>query len=327
MKKHTIISAMVLFSGSTIAQINLVPNADFEIFDTCPDFYNQVPYAKGWLNFGLSPEYFNSCSTNPDISVPYNISGSYQNAASGNAYIGLYTSFIAPNLPLNVREYVGIKLTKNLNPGSIYYASFKVCQGQDNPNLFNCSSNNIGFRFSTIDYEIYGSDSSTNFYLTKNIAQVNYQNVITDTSNWLTVGNAFRADSAYKYLIIGNFFDDSRTSIIHHKTLDFCLAYYYIDDVNVFETIDSFPVLNEDCFELIQNLTNDNITIRSINNSTASYFKLSIYNLIGKLIYKDNYILQGSTKNISISFLSSGLYFIKVESVCNSKIIKIVLNK
>ncbi|MBL0103513.1 MAG: hypothetical protein IPP51_06995 [Bacteroidetes bacterium] len=44
-------------------QVNLVPNPSFEQLDHCPFTFDDIDAAAGWLNFGNSPDYFNSCDT------------------------------------------------------------------------------------------------------------------------------------------------------------------------------------------------------------------------------------------------------------------------
>ncbi|MBK9075019.1 MAG: hypothetical protein IPL77_08535 [Flavobacteriales bacterium] len=68
---------------------NLVVNGDFEQFNTCPNFWNQLHQATGWSSAGLSPDYFNSCDTTAFVGEE-NVVG-YQHAASGFGYAGGYT--------------------------------------------------------------------------------------------------------------------------------------------------------------------------------------------------------------------------------------------
>ena len=55
--------------------------------------------------------------------------------------------------------------------------------------------------------------------------------VVTDTTSWTKVQGSFVADSAYKYIVIGNFFDDVETTITDCNTAQSVQAYYYIDKV------------------------------------------------------------------------------------------------
>jgi OOP family OmpA-OmpF porin len=78
---------LIFFSPAfAVAQINLVPNPSFEIYNTCPNSGGQITYATGWFTATLgSPDYFNSCSAG--YGVPSNGFG-YSNAQDGNAYAG-----------------------------------------------------------------------------------------------------------------------------------------------------------------------------------------------------------------------------------------------
>jgi len=55
-------------------QTNLVVNPSFEDTVNCPTADNQLYNCVGWTAYG-SVEYFNSCSSSPDVSVPNNWGG------------------------------------------------------------------------------------------------------------------------------------------------------------------------------------------------------------------------------------------------------------
>ena len=92
------------FSEKVIGQ-NLVPNPSFEDIVNCPYQFNQVSYAAGWFITSNSPDYFNTCASGPDISIPYNWFG-YHYPSSGNAYAG----FLAKDLNIIYRECLGASL-------------------------------------------------------------------------------------------------------------------------------------------------------------------------------------------------------------------------
>src|ERR1700757_1971800 len=178
--KHLIYTAIFLTCFlNTKAQTNLVPNPSFEIKDTCPDNQNQLHYAVGWYRNGDTPDYFNSCSTNPDFSTPNNWGG-YQMPASGVAYSALI-SYETRTIANNIREYVGTALTTPLVVGTKYYVSFKVSLSLMNSLQVNGASNNMGALFSTKQLNIL-DPLPTAFN-----PQINNTNKITDTLNWTRV--------------------------------------------------------------------------------------------------------------------------------------------
>jgi hypothetical protein len=57
--------------------------------------------------------------------------------------------------------------------------------------------------------------------------------VITDTANWTLVSGSFVADSAYRYIVLGNFFDDAHTDTVHFIPGPSAAAYYLYDAICV----------------------------------------------------------------------------------------------
>ena len=54
---------------------NLVPNPSFEDTAYCVSGPTQVQAALGWESYADSPDYFNPCTSNSDVSVPNNWGG------------------------------------------------------------------------------------------------------------------------------------------------------------------------------------------------------------------------------------------------------------
>ena len=211
-----------VFACTVCSSQNLVPNPSFELYDTCPNSQAQIRYATGWENWKYTPDYFNFCSSN--FSVPHNWGG-YQEAATGNAYAGIYTY---ENADTNVREIIAHSLISNLVIGVKYYVSFKVSLAYDTNLIFNQATNNLGVLFSTISYNQF------NPIPIKNNATIYSASVITDTANWTVINGSFIADSAYQYIAIGNFFNDANTTVVQTQDTAFDkAAYYFIDDVCV----------------------------------------------------------------------------------------------
>jgi hypothetical protein len=153
--------------------------------------------------------------------------------------------------------------------------------------------------------------------LTNNISQVYSSVIITDTMNWTTISGSFIADSAYNYIVIGNFFTDNFTNIltIYPNSSSYCYgSYYFIDDVCVstdsstcFLTV---AVDEEDKNEKIiisPNPAIDKITITCPDNL---YLSLSIFNVIGELKIKREFVKNND--EVDINSLSKGIYIIRL---------------
>ncbi|MBI2967080.1 MAG: T9SS type A sorting domain-containing protein [Bacteroidetes bacterium] len=308
MKKnaHTIIFLMMFsFSHISFAQ-NLVPNPSFEQYSICPTNQDQISYATGWSSYANSPDYFNSCSTNPLFSVPYNVS--YQQASTGSAYAGLYTY---EEFGLT-REFIGIQMTNSLVIGTKYFTSLKV-------NLviytdINCATNKLGILFSTISY------NSSNPAPINNFAHIYTDSIITDTANWVIIFGSFVADSAYQYLIIGNFFDDINTTyIVLDSNSNGNRAYYFIDDICLSaDSLDCIQLTNipennlQNLLTIYPNPFHDfaNITINDnflLNNSA-----LCIYDVLGHEVRKLKLTYHQFT--IQRDGLQQGIYFLQIKT-------------
>ena len=219
------------------AQGNLVPNPSFELMaDTCPCNIGFQGTAKPlyWEKWNQSPEYFNACvdqtcAIDTLIDVPQNGFG-FQYALDGEAYVGM----AAYDGNADFREYVGCQLTEPLEVGETYELSFytNVAFGGSYwaPTL---ACNNMGMLF-TMQPNIWTDLDQPPFSL-RNYAHLHSTTVLSDTANWLLVSGGFVADSAYPYMVIGNFFSDALTDTI--KLLNFNTpAYYFVDGVCVTKT-------------------------------------------------------------------------------------------
>ncbi len=227
--KMTITFTTALTTGFLAGQ-NLVPNGSFEEYTECPSNFSQIERATGWMPFRVTPDYYNACSTPDSAGVPLNILG-YQAAATGAAYAGMWCYF--DKYPTNGREYMGIQLSQPLVPGTEYNLSFRtVFASSGSPDgylpQYNCSG--IGLRFVLAPFFEGGG------WPVPNNAAIYLDHLVTDTVSWTTVAGTYVPDSAYAYLVVGNFFDD-QTILVNQfdPSGNFDGAYFYVDDVCVTE--------------------------------------------------------------------------------------------
>lgn len=325
-------SIAIFFSSSLLAQ-NLVPNPSFEQYNFCPYTSDMVRLGAviGWTNYSCTPEYYNSCATWWGVAVPTNGFG-YQEASTGNAYCGFY-AYQAVS-PYNIREYVGGQLSSPLIIGTKYYVSFKVNLALDSATDANSAVNNLGVLFSSALY----SDSSSsvcNSTFMKNFAHVFSLSVITDTLNWTTVSGSFIADSAYQYIIVGNFFDDANTTVtplIDTNVVGWSASYYFIDDVCV--STDSLTCNGTNGIQNFLPQNNFNIYPNPASDNTILYLPPATNNLIVEVTLVDTYgkkILSNQSKiqNNKIIFrrpdqVSPGLYFMTININGNTLTQKII---
>ena len=306
---------------------NLVPNPSFEIYTNPPDGECEINLATGWSSFGWTPDYYNSTS-NGDYKVPQNISG-FQYAHTGNAYagIGVY------EMGSTARENIGIELIEPLKINNKYFVSFYVSLA-DSVTCY--AINKLGALFSTISYSLPASYCQTNPYFSLlqplNYAQIFDTTIIADKLNWTKISGSFIADSAYKYIAIGNFFDNSHISFI--KVDPFCkycgCAYYYVDDVCV--TTDS--IYNE-TWTGIKEAENKQNEINVYPNPATEFIyitttilvnnlNVAIFNMLGEKILVQT--ISSQQNEINIDNLLPGIYYVQIQlsnKTFTKKIIKI----
>jgi gliding motility-associated-like protein len=231
------------------AQVNLVPNPSFELYDTCPNsfpdpglIYSAVPWFQpdtcimGSTRLSSSSDYFNICTSN-FFSVPSNGVG-YQNARTGDGYAGIFFITGYPS-PSGVREYIEVKLLDTLKHNNLYYVEFYVSLA-NNPSGNCLATDAIHLAFSN---SIIYNNCYDPLLLTPSISNP-IGAVVTDTLNWVKVSGDYYAQGGELYLIIGNFFDNALSGIDSLGPAPPDRAYYYIDDVSVMDYDEEITVPN-----------------------------------------------------------------------------------
>ncbi|MBL0126044.1 MAG: hypothetical protein IPP83_01025 [Flavobacteriales bacterium] len=237
MARTLLACCLLFFAALRCSAQNLVPNPSFELLDTCPYTvgFQEGDRPQGWFSWYNSPEYFHSCAgalQNIDtlVDVPQN-GWTFQYAWEGNAYVGIYAYDGGLD---EYREYVGAELVEPLVIGCAYQVRFRT-----NP-AFNGSywllggggvCNNIGLLFTTTS-NAWSGLSGPAFGL-RNYAHSYSSAVITDTVAWTLVEGTFLADSAYAYVVLGNFFSDALTTGYANAGSWTDITYYLIDSVSV----------------------------------------------------------------------------------------------
>ena len=197
--KTIILLPVLLITIITAQTQNLVPNPSFEDTIYCP-YVGEMDAVKDWHSYSASPDYYNICA-DFQFGVPLNAWG-YQLPAEGDAYCGMliYNNYAFPPDPDTLfRKMLGTELVVPLIINKKYYVSLKA--SLSSPDF--CASNNIGVLFSTVPHVDTEQINST--WDLQNFAHINSQSIVTDTLNWTNVSGSFIADSAYRYIVIGNF--------------------------------------------------------------------------------------------------------------------------
>jgi len=165
----------------------------------------------------------------------------------------------------NCRSYVAVQLSTPLTVGNDYCVSFKVSLADYTYQAVE----NIG---------LYFSNFNTLPVLNTQPDIANTNGVITDQSNWVTISGSFTATNADDWIIIGNFDDDSNTTVTDLSTLGVGqsgnLGYYYIDDVSV-EGLEEIRIGVDIGTQTGQDTTlicvNDVVTLTASSSTSSTY--------------------------------------------------------
>jgi hypothetical protein len=305
--KYILVSFILcIIAHSSYAQ-NLVPNYSFEVHDTCPTSGGEIYYAPPWKDpTNATSDYFNSCSAPGNYGVPLNTVGS-QNALDGSAYAG-FTAYAAPPFPINLREYIQVKLIDTLISGNCYKLIFYVSVA-DNV-LYGVNKLSAYFSDTAV--------SSCHACFLTNTAQINYSlaTVIGNSTGWYKVEGVFLATGGEQYMTIGNFNTDSNTTAtIVNPTQTNHIAYYYIDSVSLVQVVCTTGIneisKTKSSFTILPNPNNGSMVLNYsiLSNDKA---EMKIYDITGKLI--GSYQINNASNQMEIrdDQLNNGIYFYRI---------------
>lgn len=302
---------------------NLVPNYSFENIIQCPQNCNQfINYVADWMGQGVGEGlcYFTAqcpgdTGSGGDPSslsgnVPYNYDYGFQYAHTGVSYAEIITfisgSTVDTTYPYgktvfaNVRSYLEALLTDTLKSGVTYYVTFFV--SLQNSCDFAC--NDIGAFFSP-SYIVPNNSifpSGPVWHYSPQIANNSKKQELTDTLNWMKISGSFVAKGGEKYIAIGNFKNDSLSSIrfIGQVTTNGTEAWYYIDDVivsadsnyadSLFPNSVSSITMPQNETKVYPNPSNGKFTIEITNYESGianQNNEIEIYNMMGQRIYSE----------------------------------------
>lgn len=208
---------------------NLVSNGSFEDYTDCPSNWFQVHKVVDWEAVEpYTPDYFNACRDTLDFSIPSNWMG-YQAASHGQAYVGVVTFY---HFDEQAREFVAAQLSQPLQIGVPVHLSMKVAMGGygSTPSVGpRWTSKGVGMKLTTIPFQWAWPQ-----VVYPNSAHLYLDEVLTDTMGWTTLSTVFVPDSAYQYVTIGNFFEDSLSAPVKVDTLPGeQSSYAFVDEVCV----------------------------------------------------------------------------------------------
>lgn len=309
-----ILFCFMLFVTTGKAQ-NLVPNPSFENYTQCPVGGFNLYLASGWKIAVNTPDLLSTCDTSGLWPLT-------QEPLTGNAMGGFIARHVSSlHGDQEIREYLGVELLNPLTVGTKYYVSFYI--SLENEGF--AGTNKIGARFTNT---FLGDTSIVPPPFIDNYAQVYTNTIVIDTADWTLVSGSFIADSTYKYMMLGLFFDSVHTQTISISEWDSQAGYYYIDDVCVSpdsmecKTTTHAPSLRDyEYISLYPNPATGLLNVQVPFHAT----QLTICNSLGEVL--KSITAQQGTNVVDVSNLPNGIYFLLVQGLGVSMVKRFVVGR
>ncbi len=288
----------ILVKSNVSFSQNLVPNPSFENYHLNTSWpYDAI--CDDWFNPNIgSPDYrtliqSSTCQGYP----PHN----------GNAYFGLFV-FQANVGVTNPREYVYAQLDSPMVNDEVYIVSFYVRPYASFNDYF---IKKVGAYLSVNDI----SQFSTTNTLLNYTPQVESNQILDDSTQWLLVSDTIVVAGGEKYITIGNFRDDANTDTIYNYTNSvhgiYYNSYYLFDDVSVIpmSTIGlNNSTTKENPLSIYPSPNNGVFTIKYFGTKRSS---IKIYDALGSLIISDSMV--AGKKDFDLSNLNKGVYIVVMD--------------
>lgn len=196
---------------------NLLRNAGFEETDSCFLGIGILEPGTGpthWYSANGTYDHLQSCLPYGAVNgLPLNFF-TYQRPYEGNSCVGLITYH--QNGIDEQREWIMTALLEPLVVGQTYYCSFRANAAfggnREYPPQIWLASDKVGMRFTMGDRPWHWGDAEP---MRPDHAHVLYPQVLADTIGWTLVSGSFVADSAYRYVMVGQFFSNDLTDTLH----------------------------------------------------------------------------------------------------------------
>jgi len=307
------VACLLFFVPHACRTQNLVANGSFEEIDSCPQYPALLGYQPGaqpigWFSAWHTPDYFNAC-VDTVSSVPLNYF-SYQIAEEGDAYSG-FAAFLSDDL----RELIASELIEPLQVGQTYYCSFWVSAAAGGFLFLSAATDNVGLLFTmNVNPWIY-TQWNPDFEL-RNFAQVRSEEVISDTVGWTLVSGSFVADSAYRFVVVGNQFNNTNTEVELFGTGDPNTAYVFVDNICVSTSPLGCPLAtgqvsnHKQPFFVGPNPCSEQLTVELLEPLR----RLRVMDVTGRQILEREIVSQNKV-SIDLTGQPNGVYVIQLEGL------------
>lgn len=288
MKYFETLVCLFLLAGNTLAQVNLVPNGGFEERSGCPNGGGDLQFCNYWNDIIGSVDYYHICGSGDG--------GVYQNQAGSqtpidSAYIGFasYTTFFAGG-----QEVADNQLSQPLTQGVKYRVRFKASYA-DSANYAICC---VGAILSTAP-----PPQGPYFQNLSNLELIIEESDF-DTSTWFQYDGIYTAQGGEDKIYLGSFRPESEMNPIHVRPNgdpNYNVAYWYIDDVEVYE--DDLVGIEE---EKLQVKLKSELVSEQLEITTDKPVQLQLMDISGRMVLSEQ--LNSGRSSISVSSIPNGMY-------------------
>lgn len=307
---------------------NLIPDSSFENNKFVPTNFSEISASNSWNkpSWGTS-DLFCKCLTKKKVfslvNTPENLMG-YQYAHSGTCYGGFFAFSHG-----EYREYLQTFLTAPLKKDKYYLLTMHLSLAD----YSRATVDQLGVCFLTNNVNYTNSNVITNL----NPVYVNIENEIgKDTVKWHSINITYKATGGEVYLIIGSFDinkirstkvkapKEVKTKINQRTERD---AYYYIDDVSLYETKSYFEIDSVSSSNQILRDTASNKTVLVLKNilfetNNATLLPVS-YSELNILV---DYLNKNPTVTIEVSGHTDNLGSENHNKILSEKRAKAIVN-
>jgi outer membrane protein OmpA-like peptidoglycan-associated protein len=209
---------------------NLVPNWSFEkqIEDEDLRRYDEFNLTEGWYDpTSAFAELFATETRSRYVKIPDNMYGT-EMPFDGANYAGIHAYSYRSRVP---RTYIGVELKRKMEENGLYCIRFQASLAERS--LY--ASNNLGVVIANKSVSKKGETS----ILRDDVLLTDKNEIVNTKDGWWEYCKRYNAKGGERYLVIGNFVDDEKTS---YETMEVSseyekgsepAAYYYIDAVEI----------------------------------------------------------------------------------------------
>lgn len=289
MKYFGTLICLFLLTDYSLAQVNLVPNGNFESYSGCPTGTNSgFNDCNDWISFLTSTDYYHTCGTG-NRGIPSNQYG-WQEAID-SAYIGLasYNTFFQGG-----QESPKANLTSPLVEGVKYRVRFKASY-----------SDSVNYAICCIGAVLSSTDPPLPPYIQNlNSVELIISETEFNTTEWFQLDEVYTAQGGEDKIYIGSFRPEADMNPIHVRPNgdpNYDGAYFYIDDVEVYE--DDLVGIEE---EKLQIKLNSELVSEELEITTDKPIQLHLMDISGRMVLSEQ--LNSGRSSISVSSIPNGMY-------------------